>query len=354
MRIDPSIHELLQTGIAIPAHPLALDERRKLDERRQRALSRYYIDAGAGGLAVGVHATQFAIHDPQCGLYQPVLTIAAEEMHRADTERDVPLIRIGGICGQTGQAVGEAAILSELRYHAGLLNLGAMKGASEDAVVEHCHAVAEVIPVFGFYLAPAIGGLELPFRFWQRFAEIENVLAIKVATFDHYQTIDVVRALAEAGRDDVALYTGNDDNIVLDLLTPYRFKVADRQVEYRFAGGLLGHWAVWTKKAVELLAECRHISATGGSVPMDMMRCAIEVTDMNAVLFDAANHFAGCIPGILEVLCRQRLLAGNWCLDPDEALSAGQCNEIDRVCAAYPHLTDDDFVAENIDLWLAG
>lgn len=354
MKIDASIHEILHRGTAIPAHPLALDAQRKLDERRQRALSRYYIDAGAGGLAVGVHTTQFAIHDPKVGLYQPVLAIAAEEMTRADTVRDAPLVRVGGLCGTTDQAVREAGILAELKYHAGLLNLGAMHGSGELAVVEHCRAVAEVIPVFGFYLHPAVGGLELPFSFWQRFVEIENVVAIKIAAFNRYQTIDVVRALAEAGRDDIALYTGNDDNIVMDLVTPYCFKVGNAMVERRFAGGLLGHWAVWTKKSVELLDECRRISVAGGDVPADIMRRAIEVTDMNAVLFDAANNFAGCIPGILEVLRRQGLLDGNWCLDERERLSPIQKKELDRVCTAYPHLTDDEFVAEHRDRWLRG
>ncbi len=353
MKMDDSIHEILQRGIAIPAHPLALDARRKLDERRQRALSRYYIDAGAGGLAVGVHTTQFAIHDPKIGLYQPVLAIAAEEMNRADATRQAPLVRVGGLCGQTAQAVREAGILAELRYHAGLLNLGAMRGAGEDTVVEHCRAVAEVIPVFGFYLHPAVGGLELPFSFWQRFVEIENVVAIKIAAFNRYQTIDVVRALAEAGRDDIALYTGNDDNIVLDLVTPFRFQVGEAAVERRFAGGLLGHWAVWTKKSVELLDACRRISAAGCDIPAEIMRRAIEVTDMNAVLFDAANNFACCIPGILEILRRQGLLEGNWCLDERETLSPGQIEELDRVCAAYPDLTDDDFVAEHRDRWLS-
>ncbi|MCA9245997.1 MAG: dihydrodipicolinate synthase family protein [Planctomycetales bacterium] len=345
--------ESLQRGIAIPAHPLALDCNRRLDERRQRALSRYYLAAGAGGLAVGVHTTQFAIHDPSVGLYQPVLELAAEEMDRAGATRNEPLVRVGGLCGNTTQAVREASILADLGYHAGLLNLGAMRGESEARLVEHCTAVAEVIPVFGFYLHADVGGLELPFSFWQRFVEIDRVIAIKVAAFNRYQTIDVVRALVEASRDDIALYTGNDDNIVVDLLTPYEFVRNSETVQRRFVGGLLGHWAVWTKAATELLSECQE-AASHRACSADWLRRAIAVTDMNAAIFDAPHRFVGCIPGILEVLRRQGLLEGVWCLDDNELLSPGQADEISRVCAAYPELTDDAFVAEHRDSWLSG
>lgn len=329
----------LQHGIAIPAHPLALTAQRKLDERRQRALARYYIAAGVGGLAVGVHTTQFAIRDPQIGLFKPVLELAKEEMDRAAQ----PLVRIGGICGATPQAVGEAMLLRELGYHAGLLSLGALRAATEDEMIAHCRAVAEVLPIVGFYLQPSVGGRVLPYSFWRRFAEIENVVAIKMAPFNRYQTFDVVRAVIEAGRDDIALYTGNDDNIVADFLTPYRYAGKER----RIIGGLLGHWSVWTQRAVELLEQCRNANATP-----ELLRLGIEVTDSNAAFFDAANSFRGCIAGLHEVLRRQGLLEGLWCLDEHESLSHGQMAEIDRVYAAYPHLNDDAFVAERRDEWL--
>jgi len=336
---NSDFRSMLQHGIAIPAHPLALDAHRKLDERRQRALARYYITAGVSGLAVGVHTTQFAIRDPKIGLFRPVLELAREEMDRAAK----PLVRIGGICGTTKQAVNEAGLLRELGYHAGLLSLGALRDATEDDMIAHCRAVAEALPVVGFYLQPSVGGRVLRHSFWRRFVEIENVVAIKMAPFNRYQTLDVVRAVIEAGRDDIALYTGNDDNIVADFLTPYRFAGKER----RIIGGLLGHWSVWTRRAVELLEKCRHADATPG-----LLRLGIEVTDSNAAFFDAANGFHGCIAGLHEILRRQGLLEGLWCLDPKETLSPGQLEEIDRVHAAYPHLNDDDFVAQHRDEWL--
>lgn len=350
--IDPGIQQILRQGCVIPAHPMALDASRKLDERRQRALSRYYIAAGAGGLAVGVHTTQFAIHDPKVGLYEPVLSIAIEEMDRADVERKEPLVRVAGVMGQTEQAICEACIARDLGFHAGLLGLGAMADANEDALIAHCRAVADVLPIFGFYLQPAVGGRLLPYRFWRRFAEIKNVVAIKVAAFNRYQTLDVVRAVAESGREDIALYTGNDDNIVLDLLTPYRFTIGGKVVERQFVGGLLGHWAVWTSRAVELHRRCREISNSSGAFDADLAATAIEVTDANAVVFDAANNFRGCIPGIHEVLRRQGLLEGTWCLDTEETLSHGQAAELDRIYHQYPHLTDDAFVTAHLDEWL--
>lgn len=349
----PDFKSALSRGLAIPAHPLALNVQRKLDERRQRALSRYYIAAGAGGLAVGVHTTQFQIRSPEVGLFKPVLTLAKEEMDRADAGRAEPLVRIAGVCGPTEQAVAEAGLLRELGYHAGLLSLAAMKGADDEALVEHCRKVAEVIPVVGFYLQPAVGGRVLPYRFWRRFAEIPNVVAIKMAPFNRYQTLDVVRAVADAGREDIALYTGNDDNIVLDLITPYRIQTARGPVHQRIVGGLLGHWSVWTKKAVELLEEC-HEYADGRTVPAELLQRSIEVTDSNAAFFDAANAFAGCIAGLHEVLRRQGLLEGTWCLDEHETLGPGQLDEINRVYAAYPHLNDDAFVAAGRDQWLRG
>ena len=329
----------LQRGLAIPAHPLALTAQRGLDERHQRGLTRYYIAAGAGGLAVGVHTTQFAIRDPKIGLFKPVLELAAEEMNRAEQ----PLLRIAGVCGQTTQAVGEAVLLRELGYHAALLSLGALRTADEEELIAHCRAVAEVTPVVGFYLQPSVGGRALPFGFWRRFAEIENVVAIKIAPFNRYQTQDVVRAVIDAGRDDIALYTGNDDNIIPDLLTPFCFGGKER----RIVGGLLGHWSVWTKQAVTLLERCRQADATP-----ELLRLGGEITDSNAAFFDAANGFRGCLAGLHEVLRRQGLMEALWCLDEDETLSPGQLAEIDRVYRLYPHLNDDAFVASHRDEWL--
>jgi len=352
--IDPAVQKALQRGVVIPAHPLALSAERKLDERRQRALSRYYLAAGAGGLAIGVHTTQFAIRDPKHALHEPVLRIAAEEMDRGDAAREEPIVRVAGVIGPTAQAVAEAEKARSHGYHLGLLGLGALADADEDTLIAHCRAVADAIPVFGFYLQPAVGGRVLSHAFWRRFAEIEQVGAIKIATFNRYQTIDVVRAIAEAGRDDIALYTGNDDNIVADLFTPYTFEVNGRRVTRRIVGGLLGHWAVWTRRAVETLAACHAAVDAGGNVPVDLARCNIEVTDGNAAIFDPSHDYAGVIAGVHEVLRRQGLLEGIWCLDPKETLSPGQAEEIDRVCRAYPHLTDDEFVAENLDECLSG
>lgn len=342
----------LQKGMAIPAHPLALNRHRKLDEQHQRALSRYYIAAGVGGLAVGVHTTQFAIRNPEIGLFRPVLEIAKEEMDRADASRAEPLLRIGGICGATEQALCEAELLNALGYHAGLLSLAAWRNASEAEILAHCRRIAQSIPLFGFYLQPAVGGRTLSYRFWREFAEIERVVAIKIAPFNRYQTLDVVRAIAEAGRDEIALYTGNDDSIVLDLLTPYRFQNQAITTEKRIVGGLLGHWSVWTQKAVSLWQACRELSLSQEPIPLELLRQSVEVTDCNAVFFDAPNQFRGCIAGLHEILRRQGLLEGIWCLDPEEGLSPGQQEEIDRIYAAYPHLHDDSFIAENRDSWL--
>ena len=338
--MTPDKLALLRKGVVIPAHPLALDASRRLDERRQRVLTRYYIDAGAGGIAVGVHTTQFAIRER--GLLRPVLELAADE----DRRQKPLLLKIAGICGPTAQAVGEASLARELGYDIGLLSLAALKEAGEDALIAHARAVGEVLPLFGFYLQPAVGGRVLPYSFWRRFAEIPAVVGIKMAPFNRYQTIDVMRAVAESGRGgEIALYTGNDDTIVLDLLTEYRFG----DVRLRIAGGLLGHWSVWTRKAVELLEEIHRAS---GHTP-ELLTRAIQVTDSNAAFFDAANGFAGCIAGLHEVLRRQGLMEGTWCLDPHEGLSPGQVAEIDRVYRAYPHLNDDSFIAQYRDLWLS-
>ena len=341
------VRAALAAGLVIPAHPLALDASGRLDERRQRALSHYYLAAGAGGLAVGVHTTQFAIRTE--GLYRTVLDLAAG----VAAERDSDCLRVAGAVGPTAQAVDEAGMASDCGYDAVLLSLAALGEASDDELIAHCRAVAEVLPVVGFYLQPAVGGRLLSFDFWRRFAEISDVVAIKMAPFNRYQTLDVIRGVAAAGRAaEIALYTGNDDNIVLDLLTEHRVAGPDGSpVSLRIVGGLLGHWAVWTRRAVTLLDEC-HQLAGSGSVPEGMLTRAIEVTDSNAAFFDVANGFAGCIAGIHEVLRRQGLLESIRCLDPDEGLSPGQAEEIDRVYAAYPHLHDDDFVRASLDDWL--
>lgn len=355
MFLVDSIRRSLHGGVVIPASPLALNSARQWDERRQRGLWRYYSDSGVGGIAVGVHTTQFAIRDPKVGLFEPLLQLAREEFNSIDAKRQTPLIRVAGVCGRTEQAVAEATVAADHGFHLGLLSLGAMGNAGISELVEHCREVGNVLPLFGFYLQPAAGGIVLPYRFWRRFLESESLAAIKVAAFNRYQTIDVVRAVVESARDDVALYTGNDDNIVMDLLTPYRFAVNnDEDVrERRFVGGLLGHWACWTQRAVELLQQCQSTVRLGEAVDGELLRQNVEVTDANAAVFDVANGFAGCIPGVHEVLRRQGLLEGGWCLDPQEMLSPGQAAEIDRVCELYPHLTDDQFVAKHLDDWLA-
>jgi hypothetical protein len=337
----------LRRGAVIPAHPLALNRRRELDARRQRALARYYLDAGAGGLAVGVHTTQFAIRD--VGLYTPVLRIAIETA--AERATRLPLM-IAGLAGRTEQVVREAQTARELGYHAGLLSLAAMKGASEDDLIAHAQTVAGEIPLVGFYLQPAVGGLVLPFSFWRRFAAIDNVAAIKIAPFNRYRTLDVVRAVVEAGAAErIALYTGNDDHIVADLITPYEFLSKGKPISVRIVGGLLGHWSVWVKRAVELL-ERIHAAVAVGAIDSGLVALDPQVTDCNAAIFDVANNFRGVIAGCHEILRRQGLLEGVWCLDPSEALGPGQKEEIDRVIAAYPHLNDDDFVRANLDRWL--
>jgi dihydrodipicolinate synthase/N-acetylneuraminate lyase len=345
--------ELLRGGLVIPAHPLALTAERKFDERHQRALTRYYCAAGAGGVAVGVHTTQFEIREPEHGLFRPVIELASETVDECARQHGKRFVKVGGICGPTPQAVDEAALLRDTGYDIGLLSLAALKDASIEEMLDHSRAVAEVIPIMGFYLQPAVGGRLLPAAFWRRFAAIDNLVAIKMAPFNRYQTLDVIRGVAEAGRaDDVALYTGNDDNILLDLVSTYRIQVDNTPVSLRMIGGLLGHWACWTQKAVELLQECHRAVDGGGAVSAEVLTKAIEVTDSNAAFFDVANAFAGCIAGIHEVLVRQGLMQGRWCLNPDEGLSPGQAEEIDRVCWAYPHLNDDAFVASHLDEWL--
>lgn len=344
-----SARERLGRGEVIPAHPLALTAARKLDERRQRALTRYYLDAGAGGLAVGVHTTQFAIRDPEVGLYRPVLELAMETARSRQTA--FRPVMIAGVVGKTPQATTEAEIAVALGYDLGLLSLGAWRQESEDDILEHCAEIADVIPLFGFYLQPAVGGRALSYRFWREFAEIQNVWAIKIAPFDRYQTSDCVRAVVESGRSDIALYTGNDDNIVADLITPYPVLVGGQTVVRWFDGGLLGQWAMWTRAAVDLLRRAKALRSD--PVPaVDLLRIGAALTDANAAIFDAPHGFSGCIPGIHEVLRRQGLLAGTWCIDDSEVLWPGQAEEITRVLRSYPELNDDEFVAEHRDEWL--
>lgn len=339
--IDRSVLHRLRRGGVIPAHPLALTAARRLDERRQRALTRYYLDAGAGGIAVGVHTTQFGIRDPKVALYRPVLELAAETTTEWEARHHDRVVRVAGVIGRTRQAVAEAETAARLGYHVGLLGLGALARASDTELISHARAVGQVIPLMGFYLQTAVGGRRLSYRFWRRFVELPSVVAIKIAPFNRYDTLDVVRAVADAGRErEIALYTGNDDSIVADLLTRFPGGV-------RMVGGLLGHWAFWTRKAVALL---NRVSARAQR--SDLLTLGAQTTDANGAVFDAANGFAGCIPGIHEILRRQGLLRGRWCLDPKEELSPGQAGEIDRVCRAYPHLADDEFVRERVDAWM--
>lgn len=348
-KLDPQAAAILKKGMAIPAHPLALNGQRKLDERRQVALTRYYCEAGAGGIAAGVHTTQFAIRKPRFGLFEPVLNLVASTV--ADYERfsGRRILKIAGVCGATHQAVCEASFAREAGYDLGLLSLAAMSAASDAELITHCQTVAREIPLFGFYLQPAVGGRELAYDFWREFCRIEGVVAIKVAPFNRYQTLEVIRGLADSGRcSEIALYTGNDDNIIPDLLSDFRLANGT----LHFAGGLLGQWAVWTKCAVELLENIRACRCQAGRGAPELLARSASLTDANAALFDVRNRFSGCIAGLHEILRRQGLLEGRWCLDPQEDLSPGQLEEIDRVCASYPELQDNDFVRDNLDRWL--
>lgn len=351
--LPPALLRLFRHGTVLPAMPLALDQNRQFQPRRQVALARYYIDAGAGGIAVGVHSTQFEIRDPKIGLFETVLSTVAAAIDDWSARRGRPILKIAGICGHTEQALSEADFALQHGYHAGLLSLSAFRNDSLEQMLQHCRAVARAMPVIGFYLQPAVGGRILPYEFWRQFVTIDNVIGIKIAPFNRYQTFDVLRAVAEAGREqDITLYTGNDDNIVVDLLTEFCIQTAAGEKRLRIRGGLLGHWCVWTKGAVAMLEQLQEASASK-QLPAELLTLAAQVTDCNAAFFDAANQFQGCIPGIHEVLRRQGLLEGTWCLNPDEVLSPGQSEEIERVCQAYPQLADDDFVKENLDTWLA-
>jgi dihydrodipicolinate synthase/N-acetylneuraminate lyase len=345
---------ILRKGAVIPASPLALDEKNGIDERRETALMRYYVAAGAGGVAVGVHTTQFEIRNEEFGLFEPVLALASEKIDEAARKAGRTVVKVAGVCGETAQAVKEAETAASLGYDVGLLNLSALRGASDDELIEHCRAVGEAVPLMGFYLQPAVGGRVLPYSFWRSFAEIDNAVAIKIAPFDRYETFDVVRAVADAGReDDIILYTGNDDAIILDLLTPFRVVSETGEKVLRIRGGLLGQWAVWTKRAVEILDEIHDTIEKGGELPFAMLEKNAALTDANAAVFDAANNFKGCIPGIHEVLRRQGLFEHIRCLDSSLGLSPGQSEELDRVIRSYPWLTDDGFVRECLDEWLS-
>ena len=347
--IDPQVLAKVRKGTVIPAQVLALDENRKFAPKYQRALCRYFIDSGVGGIAVGVHSTQFAIRDPQIGLFEPVLKETGKFIDEYCAQTGKKIIKVGGVCGRTEQAVREAEFEGSCGYDAVLLSMAAFKNDSIESMIFHCKEVAKVMPLIGFYLQPSVGGRRLPYEFWREFFEIENLLAVKMAPFNRYCTLDVMRAAAESGRDDVTLYTGNDDNLLVDLISEYKFNGK----KLRIKGGLLGHWSCWTKKAVELLDELHAVIDRGADIPQELLTRAIEITDCNAAFFDTAHDFAGCIPGLHEVLRRQGLLPGTWCLDPEEVLSPGQSDEISRVYAAYPHLHDDDFVKANLAKWLA-
>lgn len=346
-----TLRKHLQEGQVIPAQPLALDGNRKLSEKHQRAITRYYLDAGVGGLAVGVHSTQFEIREPRHGLFRPVLELAEETIAESLLKRPRGFVKVAGLCGRTAQAISEAELARSLGYDAGLLSLGALAKENEDVLAAHCRKVAETIPIIGFYLQPSVGGRLLSFHFWRQFSEIPNAIAIKIAPFNRYQTLDVVRAVVEAGREDLILYTGNDDTIVSDLLTPFVFEHRGSKVTRRIAGGLLGHWGVWTHSAISLFRKIKE-ARKKEEIARSWFSTAAAVTDMNAAVFDAPNRFAGCIPGILEVLRRQGITPTNFCLNPHETLSPGQAEELDRVCRAYPELTDDEFVRQNLDRWL--
>jgi dihydrodipicolinate synthase/N-acetylneuraminate lyase len=351
----PNVFQGLSEGCVIPAHPLALTPQNKLDERCQRALTRYYLAAGAGGVAMGVHTTQFAIHDPKVGLYKPVLELAAQTASQAAASgQRKPPILVAGLVGNTSQAVREARLAVQLGYDLGLLSLTALRGKSIDELIDHAKQVADVIPIMGFYLQSTISHMVLPKEFWARLVEIPNVRAIKIAPFNRYQTLDVLEAVAESGRgNEIALYTGNDDNIIVDLLTSYVFRAQGHDVQFRIVGGLLGQWACWTKRAAENLETVHKIHKAGGPVPPEMLTLAAQLTLANKAIFDADNGFAGCIPGISYILKRQGLMSHVGALDPADRLSPGQAEQIDQIIRQYPHLTDDEFVRANLDAWLA-
>lgn len=344
---------ILHEGTIIPATPLALDENRKFDEEGQRLLMQYYLHCGVGGIATAVHSTQFAIRNPEIGLYEPVLRVVAEEIARYEQKTGRTIVKVAGVCGEAEQACREAEMTRAYGYDAVLLSPGGLAHLSEEELLERTKAVAGVMPVIGFYLQTAVGGRAFTPGYWEKLCAIDNVVAIKCAPFNRYQTLDAVRAAAlSPRRDEITLYTGNDDNIVSDLLADYRFTVDGVTYEKSFRGGLLGHWSVWTKGAVELFETVRKAKAEG-IVPPELLAMASAVTDANSAVFDARNNFAGCIAGLHEVLRRQGLMKTIYCLDPDETLSPGQAKDIDRICREYPFLCDDGFIAEHLPEWKA-
>lgn len=345
--------EILKSGTVIPATPLALDENRRFDEYSQRLLMKYYLNCGVGGIATAVHSTQFEIRDPEVNLFEPILKLVSDEIDAFENKTGRVIVKVAGVCGKTEQAVKEATLAKKYGYDAVLLSPGGLNSLSEDELVKRTKAVAEVMPVIGFYLQTAVGGRHFSFEYWQKICEIPNVVAIKAAPFNRYMSLDIARAAALSTRsDEITLYTGNDDNIVIDLLTTYRFDVNGKRYEKGFEGGLLGHWSVWTKRAVELFERCKNEKANG-TISSEMLTLANAVTDSNAVLFDGANAFAGCIPGLHYVLKKQGLMKSLNCINPNEVLSPGQDTEIERIYAMYPNLVDDDFVKENIESWKA-
>ena len=345
--------KILHEGTVIPATPLALDENRHFDLKHQRALVRYYLDCGVGGLAVGVHTTQFEIRDPKHNLFETVLRSEIREVRAYEARTGKTIVMVAGACGPTEQAVKEAELAKALGYDAVLLSPGGLSDKTEDYMIERTKAVAAIMPVIGFYLQPSVGGRVFTYEYWERLCAIENVVAIKAAPFNRYYTLDVVRAAALSERSEqITLYTGNDDNIVIDLVSEYRFDVDGKTYKKRFEGGLLGHWSVWTKTAVQIFEKCKALHGCD-TLPADILRLANEVTDTNAAFFDTANGFKGCIAGLHEVLRRQGLLNGIWCLNPKETMSEGQKEEIDRIYRLYPHLSDDAFIKEHLDEWLA-
>lgn len=348
-QLRPAASAALAKGVVIPAQPLALTAERTLDERRQRAITRYYLAAGAGGLAVGVHTTQFEIRDPEHQLFEPVLRLAAEEI---SAHGDESVIRIAGVTGDTAQAVAEAELARSLGYDAVLVS-PRVADATEEHLLERARAVGEVLPIIGFYLQTAIGGPTLSRAFWREFAAIPSVVAVKAAPFDRYRTLELVRGIGESGRaDDIALYTGNDDAIVADLMSEFHVDSPTGPKTLRFVGGLLGQWAVGTRAAVALLDTAHRAAAGDLEALAELNRSSADMLDFNQAVFDPANDFHGVIAGVHEVLRQQGLLEGIWCLDPNEGLSEGQAAEIERVRLAYPALGDDAFIAEHRDAWL--
>lgn len=343
--------EILHNGTVIPAIPLVLNEDRKFNEKGQRTLIRYYLHCGVGGLAIGVHTTQFEIRKPEIGLFEPLLRLAAEEIDAFEKNTGKTIVRIAGACGPVAQASVESKIAKGLGYDAVLLSPGGLNHLSEKQMIERTEHVAAIMPVIGFYLQIAVGGRRFSSEYWKAVADIDNVVAFKAAPFDRYMTLDLVRGCAFSDRSDkVALYTGNDDNIVIDLLTKYEFNINGKLVRKQFVGGLLGHWSVWTHNVVDMF-ELIKSHKDNPTIPSYLLTLASQVTDCNGAFFDVNNNFKGCIAGVHEVLRRQGLMDGIWCLNPDETLSKGQMEEIDRVYRTYTHLNDDEFIRKNIADW---